>query len=111
MFSGFVGSPDLQNWMHFGTMNLLEWQVFASSRSVTAVPFDALARVARWGGWFWSATCTLIGETVLVRPRRCSRWKDLFIFRTLAGHGGADQHKNGYEHSITACIGSHGCRH
>jgi hypothetical protein len=77
-----MGSRDLQNWMHFGTMNLLIWHAFALPRSVTGLTFDALARVARWGDWFWLATDILTGETVLVSPRRFSRWKDLFIFRT-----------------------------
>src|SRR5271156_5778365 len=80
--SRFMGSLDLQNWMHIGAMNLIEWLAFASPRSMTGNTFDASARTARWGDWFRPATRVLIGETMLACPKWCSRWKDLFVFRT-----------------------------
>src|SRR6266496_4749132 len=79
------------------TMNLIGFGLFVSSRSMTALHYDAPARVARWKDWFRLATCVLIGELVLPAGEICS-------FGILAGHGEADKIiDNHYANSLLAC--------
>ena len=58
----FMGSPDVQFWTRIGAMNLLAMGASVLPRSMTALSFDAAARLARWVDWFRSATRVSIGE-------------------------------------------------
>ncbi len=78
-----MGSFDLRERTRIGAMNLIASGASVASRSMTALAFDALARVARWGDWFRPATRVSLGEL------RASRWKDLFFLGSWLGtaHG------------------------
>ncbi len=82
-----MGSFDLQPWTRIGAMNLIELCSSARPRSMTALSFDALARVTRWGDWFRPATRVSLGEPQGFPLER-------FVFPGfLAGHGRADFHR------------------
>jgi hypothetical protein len=73
VLDGSWGAATSKEWTRIGAMNLIGFRSSVLPRSVTAMTFDALSRVARWGDWFRPATRVSLGEP------SASRWKDLFF--------------------------------